>query len=64
MRTQQVLAFESGMTRHVDPLAGSWYVEELTDRKLTETSDLAILWLALSAYAILGTDESRSLRRP
>jgi methylmalonyl-CoA mutase N-terminal domain/subunit len=32
LRTQQVLAFESGMTRHVDPLAGSWYVEELTDR--------------------------------
>jgi len=32
LRTQQVLAFESGMTRHVDPLAGSWYVEALTDR--------------------------------
>jgi methylmalonyl-CoA mutase, N-terminal domain len=32
LRTQQVLAFESGMTRHIDPLAGSWYVEELTDR--------------------------------
>ncbi len=32
LRTQQVLAFESGMTRHVDPLAGSWYVESLTDR--------------------------------
>ena len=32
LRTQQVLAFESGMTRVVDPLAGSWYVEALTDR--------------------------------
>jgi methylmalonyl-CoA mutase N-terminal domain/subunit len=32
LRTQQVLAFESGMTRHIDPLAGSWYVEALTDR--------------------------------
>ena len=32
LRTQQVLAFESGMTRAVDPLAGSWYVEALTDR--------------------------------
>ncbi|MES2307123.1 MAG: methylmalonyl-CoA mutase family protein [Gemmatimonadota bacterium] len=32
LRTQQLLAFESGMTRAVDPLAGSWYVEALTDR--------------------------------
>jgi len=32
LRTQQILAHESGMTRSVDPLAGSWYVEALTDR--------------------------------
>ncbi|MBK9548996.1 MAG: methylmalonyl-CoA mutase [Gemmatimonadetes bacterium] len=32
LRTQQILAFESGMTGSVDPLAGSWYVEGLTDR--------------------------------
>ena len=32
LRTQQLLAFESGMTRSIDPLAGSWYVEALTDR--------------------------------
>ena len=32
LRTQQILAFESGMTRSIDPLAGSWYVEALTDR--------------------------------
>ena len=32
LRTQQILAFESGMTGSVDPLAGSWYVEALTDR--------------------------------
>jgi methylmalonyl-CoA mutase N-terminal domain/subunit len=31
LRTQQILAFESGMNRSVDPLAGSWYVESLTD---------------------------------
>jgi PucR family transcriptional regulator, purine catabolism regulatory protein len=33
-------------------------IEELTGRKLSETSDLAILWLALSAYAILGADQA------
>ena len=32
LRTQQVLAFESGVARSIDPLAGSWYVEALTDR--------------------------------
>jgi methylmalonyl-CoA mutase N-terminal domain/subunit len=31
LRTQQVVAFESGATDTVDPLAGSFYVETLTD---------------------------------
>jgi methylmalonyl-CoA mutase N-terminal domain/subunit len=31
LRTQQVVAYESGVTRTVDPLAGSYYVEHLTD---------------------------------
>jgi len=31
LRTQQVLAFESGVADVVDPLAGSYYVEALTD---------------------------------
>ncbi|MBN2113101.1 MAG: methylmalonyl-CoA mutase [Acidimicrobiia bacterium] len=32
LRTQQVLAYESGVADTVDPLAGSYYVEWLTDR--------------------------------
>jgi methylmalonyl-CoA mutase N-terminal domain/subunit len=32
LRTQQILAHESGVTSTVDPLAGSYYVEALTDR--------------------------------
>jgi methylmalonyl-CoA mutase N-terminal domain/subunit len=32
LRTQQVIAFESGVTDTVDPLAGAYYVEHLTDR--------------------------------
>jgi methylmalonyl-CoA mutase N-terminal domain/subunit len=32
LRTQQILAHESGITGSVDPLGGSWYVESLTDR--------------------------------
>jgi methylmalonyl-CoA mutase N-terminal domain/subunit len=32
LRTQQILAFESGVGDTVDPLAGSYYVESLTDQ--------------------------------
>ncbi|MCX8213846.1 MAG: methylmalonyl-CoA mutase family protein [SAR202 cluster bacterium] len=32
LRTQQILANESGVIETVDPLAGSYYVENLTDR--------------------------------
>jgi methylmalonyl-CoA mutase, N-terminal domain len=31
LRTQQIVAFESGITSTADPLAGSYYVERLTD---------------------------------
>jgi len=30
LRTQQVLAYESGVTAHVDPFGGSYFVEKLT----------------------------------
>ncbi len=32
LRTQQVLAYETGVTKTVDPLAGSYYVEYLTEQ--------------------------------
>ena len=32
LRTQQVLAYESGVTDTVDPLAGSYFVEAMTDK--------------------------------
>ncbi len=32
VRAQQILAYESGVTKVVDPLGGSYYVEALTDR--------------------------------
>jgi len=41
LRTQQILAHESGVDRVVDPLAGSYYVEYLTDE--TERRCLEIL---------------------
>lgn len=36
VRTQQIVAFESGAARSVDPLGGSYYVEWLTDRSEEE----------------------------
>lgn len=32
LRTQQILAYETGVTNVADPLGGSYYVESLTDR--------------------------------
>ncbi|HUH16447.1 MAG TPA: methylmalonyl-CoA mutase family protein, partial [Methylomirabilota bacterium] len=44
LRTQQVLASESGVAATVDPLAGSYYVESLTDeiaeRSLAELASI------------------------
>jgi methylmalonyl-CoA mutase, N-terminal domain len=39
LRTQQILAHESGVINTVDPLAGSFYVEELTNRMETGCFD-------------------------
>ncbi|HRQ72736.1 MAG TPA: methylmalonyl-CoA mutase family protein [Phycisphaerales bacterium] len=36
LRTQQILAHETGVTRVADPLGGSWFVEDLTDRMEAE----------------------------
>ena len=40
VRTQQILALESRVTDVVDPLAGSYYVEHLTDRLEEEAESL------------------------
>ena len=36
LRTQQVLAYESGVADVIDPLAGAYYIESLTDQIETE----------------------------
>jgi len=40
LRTQQIIGYESGVPDVVDPLAGSYYVESLTDRLEEEASHL------------------------
>ena len=40
LRTQQIIAYESGITNHPDPLAGSYVIEELTDKLESEARQL------------------------
>ncbi len=40
LRTQQILAHESGLTEAVDPLAGSYFVEDLTNRMEAEAEKI------------------------
>jgi len=40
LRTQQILAHESGAADTIDPLAGSYYIESLTDELEQEARDL------------------------
>ena len=40
LRTQQVLAFETGVPNVIDPLGGSYYVEKLTDDMEQEAEEL------------------------
>jgi methylmalonyl-CoA mutase N-terminal domain/subunit len=39
LRTQQIIAEESGVANTVDPLGGSYYIEWLTDKMVEETYD-------------------------
>ena len=39
LRTQQLIACETGVSNVVDPLGGSWYLEELTDKIETKAED-------------------------
>ena len=40
LRTQQILAHETGVHRTVDPLGGSWFVEGLTDRMEEDAGEI------------------------
>src|SRR5204863_7250407 len=40
LRTQQILAHESGLTDVIDPLAGSYYIESLTNKMEEEAEKI------------------------
>jgi methylmalonyl-CoA mutase N-terminal domain/subunit len=51
LRTQQILAHETGVTRVNDPLGGSWFIENLTDRIESEALDYIAEIDAMGSYA-------------
>jgi methylmalonyl-CoA mutase, N-terminal domain len=69
LRTQQILAFETGVTEAVDPFAGSFYVEHLTDELeqkakeyLRQIEDLGGSVKAIEAGFIQGEIEESAYR--
>ena len=40
LRTQQIIAHETGAANVVDPLGGSWFIEELTDKLEAEAEEM------------------------
>ncbi len=51
LRTQQIIAHESGVTETVDPLAGSYVIEYLTD-ELEKSAEEIIDWVDRSGGAV------------
>ena len=56
LRTQQVIAHESGVANTVDPLAGSYFVESLTDELEAKAEDL-IATIASMGGAVSAIEE-------
>jgi methylmalonyl-CoA mutase, N-terminal domain len=70
LRTQQILAYETGVTRTVDPLAGSYYVEALCgelenriERMLDEIAEMGGALKALENGWISATIDDEAYRQ-
>ena len=64
LRTQQIIAHESGVTNIVDPLGGSWYVESLTNRLEAEALDYFDRIDRWAAWSRRSSTATRSARLP
>jgi methylmalonyl-CoA mutase N-terminal domain/subunit len=53
LRTQQVVAHETGVANVADPLGGSWFVESLTDELERQASDIFAHLLDLGSGSVL-----------
>ena len=67
LRTQQVIAHESGAADTIDPMAGSYYLEHLTDaieRRRSPTWRRSTRWAGRSPRSSPGSCRRRSTTRP
>lgn len=62
LRTQQILAHETGVTRVTDPLGGSWFIENLTDRMEEGALDLIAEIDSMGRYNSTPTTSGASRR--
>ncbi len=66
LRTQQIIAEESGVANTIDPLGGAYFVEDLTKRLEDEAddvpSDASTRWAGWSARSRRATRSARSRR--
>jgi methylmalonyl-CoA mutase N-terminal domain/subunit len=58
LRTQQVIMEETGVVNVADPLGGSWYVEQLTDRIEAEAYEIFDKILSLGGSTISARDHA------
>lgn len=70
IRTQQIIAYETGAARVADPLGGSWYVENLTNQIEGKAQDIMAeielqggMVAAIKSGWVLREIESAALRR-
>ena len=66
LRTQQIIAHESGVANIVDPLGGSYFLERLTldmERRRATTSSASTAWAAWSKRSSRDFRRTRSRRR-
>jgi methylmalonyl-CoA mutase N-terminal domain/subunit len=64
LRTQQIIGYEAGLTRTADPLAGSYYVESLTnaaEQKMREIID-EVMQVGVSRAIETGLVQERIMR--
>jgi len=67
LRTQQIIAYESGVTKTVDPGGGSYYVEWLTDqlenRIRTKMKEIETVWGGMPNAVVRGYPQREVLER-
>ena len=64
LRTQQIIAHETGVTNTIDPLGGSYFIEALTDHMETAAYDYFAASTNWAGWSRRSSSTSRSARSP